>query len=88
MRALVLGLLALASCNGTKPIAQGPEQQITAATRAARSCGVVELRHDPLDEQNSMLLIGSRNTQVSVDCTMDWIRKNAPNIQVQVEKAS
>jgi len=88
MRVQVLALLALTSCNATKPIAQGSEEQIAAATRAARSCGVVELRHDPLDEQNSMLLIGSRNTQVSVDCTMDWIRKNAPNIQVQVEKAS
>lgn len=51
-------------------------------------CGMTEIRHDPLDQQNSMLLIGKHNTQASVDCTMKWIRTNAPELLARIEKES
>lgn len=83
----LLGAALLTGCNANDPIAYGPESEIAAATRAARLCGMLEIRHDPLDDENSLLKIGARNTSGSIRCTRQWIRANAPEIELTRERA-
>lgn len=86
-RILPFVALALVGCNAPEPIAYGPERDIAAATQAARLCGMVEIRHEPLSDGESMLLIGSRNTADSVSCTRRWFREHAPQIELTPERA-
>jgi hypothetical protein len=79
--ALVVSLFLLCwACANAKspsaPIAVGPEEGVRAATRAARACGMKDIRHDPLDDKRSMLLIGSGNSYRATDCTLGWIKKH------------
>ena len=86
LRFPVLLLLApLAACNARHPIALGSEEDIAAATRTARRCGVVDLRHDPLSRE-SLLLIGDGNASLSVACTLHWIRTNKPAILLTADR--
>jgi len=78
----LLLIASLAACNARHPIALGPDEDIAAATRAARRCGVVDLRHDPLTREESRLLVGDGNASSSIACTIRWIRTNKPTLLI------
>jgi hypothetical protein len=82
----LLLIAPLAACNARHPIALGPDEDIAAATRAARRCGIVYLRHDPLSPEESLLLIGDGNASSSVACTIRWIRMNKPALLLTADR--
>jgi hypothetical protein len=74
---IVLALaLALASAYANAPVALGPTKSVAAATRAARTCGMRDIRFDPLDGKRAVLLMGNGNSLRSVDCTSGWIHRH------------
>ena len=66
--------LLAASSIPNMPLAKGPEPSVAAATRAARACGMTNIRHDPLDDERSLLLIGTGNSRKALDCTLAWMK--------------
>lgn len=76
----IVGLVT--ACSANNPIAVGPSSDISDATFAARTCGVIELRNDTLDLEKSILLIGDKNFESSISCTERWIDTNAPHIKL------
>ena len=70
------------ACSANNPIAVGPSSDINDATFAARACGIIELNNDPLDPENSMLLIADKNLESSISCIERWIDSNAPHIKL------
>lgn len=67
-------VLLAASSIPNMPLAKGAEPSVAAATRAARACGMTNIRHDPLDGKRSLLLIGKGNSRKALNCTLSWMK--------------
>lgn len=80
---MILFALAAALSTPNTPIAKGPEPSIAAATRAARKCGMRNIRHDPLDDGRSLLLIGNGNSRKALSCTFTWLKDHGDELQFE-----
>src|SRR5690348_248068 len=79
----IMLLLALTAAAPQIPIAVGPTASVEAATRAARECGMTDIRFDPLDRERAMLLMGGANSEQALHCTLRWIHEHAREMQFE-----
>jgi hypothetical protein len=80
---MILLTLAMASAVPDLPLARGSWASVTAATKAARNCGMTNIRFDPLDSQRAVLVFGRGNKPTALDCTLKWMKANWDKMQFE-----
>ena len=73
----------LEACGQQKGLVAGPHPNLEIALSAARECGMIDARLDPLDQQNTVLVYGDLSSPRSVRCTLRWLNVNASSLKLQ-----
>ena len=85
----IVAIAAPAVANSPQlPLAEGPFESIVKAARAAKGCGIVELRLEVRPESTSMFYAGDPQPgkgQSDLKCLANWQRKNAIRLNLTVE---
>ncbi|CAM3150127.1 hypothetical protein SPAN111604_06795 [Sphingomonas antarctica] len=84
----MIGLLAMAAALAGYPElmnVRGSNASAAEATQAARRCRAKDIRHDPLDDREAMLVIGRHNTKAAVECTISWLARNAQRLKLELD---
>ncbi len=86
---LILVIAAPAMANSPPlPLAEGPFESIVKAARAARSCGIVEVRLEVRPGTTRMFYAGDPQPgrgKSDLVCLANWQRKNATRLNLAAE---